>query len=207
MESYRPLILSIVIISATLVGFGAGTPAAAQNEVGIYWDTGYVETENLVNPVPGALAGYIVVHDATTVSGVLGWELCVEVEGNGDFIAWNLEGETINVATPPCFTVGLNEPLPPAEGAVLLATFEYLVSDGRPAVFSLVPLASALLLDQMSFVSGDNPNELIPLVTPEGVPEVAWINRENPWPEFDVQELDFGTYLVGSTADSLRGCQ
>ncbi len=200
-RSHRERIFQIVFFTF-LIGtvMGQDSTVLGQAQVGIYWDTGYTEDTLELSPLPGMATGHIVLTDPISTAGVLGWEFCVNVEGSLLFLNWDIAGQAINLEAPPCFVVGLADPLPPIGNAIRLASFDCMVSQSPPVTLSVQPTPVPSIPGQMAYIPADQPGDLIPLTTLTGAPAVAWINLNNPDPELDVQSLDFGTLPTGLTA-------
>jgi hypothetical protein len=193
----RSLSLLAVLLLVLLICEAA--PVAAQNELGVYWDAAYTETEHVTTNVPRLVQGYLVLQDAAGSAGVLGWELALEIEGHGEFASWDIEGQEINLGAPPEFVVGLAEPLLPSGGAVLLASFRVLVNELTPISISAHPVATPSVPGEMVYIPADRPGDLDPLATVSGTPVLAWVNRANPWPELSAEAIDYGTQPIGWT--------
>ncbi len=162
--------------------FGAGVVQQYYDEdnLGIFWDTGYY-TEEVVNPAPNTLfTGYLVLANPSTSGGILGWECQVDVEGPAIMLGWQLEGENINIGSGSDFVVGLASPLP-YHDQTLLGSFEVVALDPEEHVlFNLLPTRLPSVVDQMSWVPGSAPNTLLPLRTRWGHPLVAVIGPPSP---------------------------
>lgn len=190
MQTFRPTALFstasfgrlIVVLTFAIILLGAAFAdrAGAQDNVGIFWDTNYTQDSIETTSFPELLTGYLVLKDPSQASGILGWELCVDLEGPAQFLSWTVEGQHINASPPPCFAVGIaGEPLP-SQGDVLLATFQILVNEPLPVALSLQPDYQPSLPGAMSFIPGYDSNALLPMTTLTGQPEVAWINGQIP---------------------------
>ena len=174
-------------------------PTQADDQVGIFFDTGYSQNQINVTDVPTPITGYLVLNRPTTSFNILGWECCVGLEGPAIFTSWELEGQTINVLEPPCFMVGIGaDPLPPTED-VLLATFQVLLTEPTPVTFSLEPVFYPSYPGEMAYLTGEYADEIKPMYTITGYPEVASINQDNPWPSVSHETLYFDEQPLGST--------
>ena len=160
-------------------------PGLAGDDLGIYWDTDYTENSILTDTFPSIHTGYLVLKDPTSTLGVSGWECCLGIEGPAIFISWVLEGQTLNLETPPCFQVGISAPPLPGGAATLLVTFMTMVSEELPVTFSVEPLFNPALPGQMSYTPADDPGTPRPMTPVTGNPEVAWINNNIPLLEID----------------------
>ncbi|MFH2052851.1 MAG: choice-of-anchor D domain-containing protein [bacterium] len=194
-QGTRALICALFVLY-----LGSGTSAWGQpgtDVVGIYWDPGFTRTTFNDVVAPSLVTGYLVLHNPSAAAGVGGWELCADIEGPGQFSGWTLEGQTINVSPPPCFTVGIGgPPLPPGEN-VLLATFQILVEGPLPITISLEPKYNASIPGSMAYLDGADPETVIPLATTTGTPQVAWINDDVPVFEVSPSALGFWDTIIG----------
>ena len=191
---------ALLALTLALLTLSPTSSAIAQDQIGIYWDAAYTQDTLEVSQLPGVATGHIVLANPVATAGIIGWEFCVNVDGEILFLSWDLAGQAINLEAPPCFVVGLADPLPPVGNAILLASFECLVSQLPPVTFSVGPTPIPSVPGEMVYIPADQPNALVPLGTVTGTPEVAWINPNNPAPEFDVQSLDFGVQPTGLTS-------
>jgi hypothetical protein len=193
----RPMIslaLGLLVLCA-----GSASIAQPDDVIGIYFDPAYTQTEISITDLPAMVTGYLVLKNPTSGYPVNGWECCAEIEGDAIFVSWELEGQALNVLTPPCFTVGIGgEPLPYGDD-ILLATFEVLVESPTPVIFSLDQTYFASIPDEMAYLSGANGDELFAMYTATGLPQVASINEDTPWPEVFPAALSFGERPIGST--------
>ncbi len=193
-----PLLLAILcyLTLATLP-----TPATAQDQVGIYWDTNYTQTTLTQDPVPGSATGYLVITDPSITGGIVGWELCVNKTGSALIYNWALSGQSFNLESEPCFSVALTEPLPPTGNAILLATFQAYVSTGEPTEFYLghIPSPHGGIMSYTPAADTRYPIELS-TAAGEGYP-VAQILSNTPWPIFNTEAIDFGARSVGSVVE------
>jgi hypothetical protein len=152
--------------------------AAAVDSIGIYWDTAYTQDTVDTDTFPSVHTGYVVLRDPSSALGVSGWECCIGIEGPAIFLSWVLEGQTLNLETPPCFQVAVSTPLPAGSGPVLLATFMTMVSEDLPVTYSVAPLPTPTLPGQMAYDPADDPGNLRSMISVTGNPEVAWINND-----------------------------
>jgi hypothetical protein len=199
MSRLQSPILFFAVLLLSLAGIATPGTALAQAQIGIYFDTDYTQTTLGISDFPTQVTGYLVLHNPEGGYPVHGWECCVDVSGPITFLGWELEGLTINVLDPPCFTVGIGgDPLPGTED-VLLATFQGLVTQGMPVLFNLEPVYYASIPDEMVYLGGEDGHTLLPMVTPTGLPQVASINEDLPFPELSADELVFGERPIGTT--------
>ncbi len=180
--------------------FTLNTPAGAQDQVGIYWDTDYTQTTLTLDPVPGSATGYLVITDPSVAGGIVGWELCAEKTGGGFIYSWALAGQAFNLESEPCFSVAVTEPLLPTGNAILLATFQTYLGDGQPASFYLshIPSPQGGI---MSYTPAADTRYPIELTTATGTDPVAQILTNAPWPIINTEALYFGPQPIGGSVD------
>jgi hypothetical protein len=188
----------ILAVVAVCLGTGFAGPSLGQDNIGIFWDAAYTQDSTTTNTYPSILTGYLVLKDVSTPFGLLGWECCADVDGPAQFISWLIEGQAINVATVPCFMVGISPDPIPSDGDALLATFQILVTEPLPVSLSVRPLYIPSVPDQMSFIPADDPGALLPMTTASGQPEVAWINGHIPNLQVDPTSLHFDNTIIGT---------
>ena len=194
-----PFPSALVLFMVGLVALMSPGLALAQAQLGIYFDAAYTQTEIEVTDLPSVQTAYLVMRNPDTGSTVQGWECCMAVDGPAEFLGWSLEGQALNVVDEPCFMVGLGGDGFPPEAEILLATFQFQVTGTYPVAFSLLPADDPSLPDQMAYVSGQGDDSvLLPLVTPFGMPEVAFVNANTPVPEITPTEVHFGTHAIGA---------
>jgi len=186
----------------TLIGTAVDPPNSEENLLGFYFDPDFLTNEIQLPDTPVLTPGYLVLNNSTATSGIGGWELCAELTGPADWAAWDLQGNAVNVSSPPCFTVGIGgEPLPWSE-QILLASCEILVQDANsPCTVVLTPTATPSLPGHMVFVPWDNLTAETPMTTITGAPTVAWINGALPVCTVDPPEQDYGNQIVGSVTN------
>lgn len=166
--------------------------------VGFYWDTGHNITETEVTEYPAFLTAYLVIHGVP--EGVLGWELCTDIEGPGSYVGLSLEGQAINAsADPGCYAVGLAEPLPDGPDGILVATATVMVTEQRPVTLELKQTFRPTIPGAMAYLSANDPDHPRVLETVTGSAPVAWINAEVPWAEINPSGLNFDAAPTGIT--------
>ncbi|MFH1843110.1 MAG: T9SS type A sorting domain-containing protein [bacterium] len=139
-------------------------PRIEQDVLGIYFDqTG--STTSFQTTAPGEIVwAYLLIINPSYGYGVSGWECCVETAGGGDPVWFTLNGNAINVDTPPCFAVGISGSLLPGSEQVLLATMGFIQSD--PSVSTQIYLHPALnpsVPDVPVYIGGFSPGFLLTL--------------------------------------------
>ncbi|MGD9549280.1 MAG: choice-of-anchor D domain-containing protein [Candidatus Krumholzibacteriia bacterium] len=190
-SALRPTALALLSVLSPCL------PALSQDQVGIYFDQAYTQNEFLVETMPALVTGYLVLIEPSAAAGVGGWELCADIDGPAEFFNWALEGQTINADQPPCFTVGIGGPPLPGGSAVLLATFQMVVTEYLPVSLSLKPKFFASIPGSMAYLDGADPEIVIPMTTVTGVPEVAFVNSSIPVPDVSVRSLNFTDTPIG----------
>jgi len=187
------------LLMATLCLGSFSAPARGEETLGIYFDEDFTLNQIDVPDTPATVTGYLVLHDPLEPYPVYGWECCVAADGPATFLGWELEGQTINVLDPPCFMVGIGgDPLPSTDG-VLLATFQMLVDLTMPVTFSVGPVHSPSIPGEMAYLSGAAGDEIRPMSSATGSPDVAFINAEVPWPVLSEEFLYFDEHPLGTT--------
>ena len=167
------------------------TLAQAEDQVGIYFDEAY-QNFSIEAPAPNTIiTGYLVLNDPADNAGVAGWELCADIEGPGQFLSWELEGQTINIETAPCFQVGIGDYPLPLGPRVLLATFTLLVMEPLPISISVNPIYNASIPGEMAYLTDSDPSEIRVLHSASGNPSVAWINQQMPGAVIEPSQLNF----------------
>ncbi len=172
-------------------------PAAAQDQVGIFWDTDHSQTTLTLDSAPGNATGYVVITDPSVAGGIVGWELCVEKTGGGFIHSWDIAGQAINLESEPCFSVALSEPLLPTGNTILLATFQTYMSTGEPALFNLSHIPSPQG-GHMSYVPAADTRYPIPLTTASY--PVAQLLTDAAWAIYSTDVLDFESRPTGGPA-------
>ncbi len=171
-----------VMLSGT--GQTSGWSGSGENIAGVYWDAGYTSSTRSTQSNNQIITGYLVLSYPSDISGVGGWEGCLELDGDAEFTGWNLQGQYINIETPPCFMVGIGGAPLPYSDHVLLATFDCWVATPWSQVDVLIG----------------------PTRTPSIPGYSAWIpwadlNNEMPMQQFP------GQVIVGSINSALVGVE
>ncbi len=164
--------------------FGQGTPGGTGNQdlLGIFWDADYTGNVTYVIASNTLFDGHLVLSNPSTGGGVAGWECDIDLTGSAVFTNWALQGDAINLGTGTEFVVGLASPLPYTNQA-LLADFQVLVLEldyEQPILFSVAPIRTPSVADQMSWIPGSNPEALLPMQPVTGFPVVATIEPAIP---------------------------
>jgi FlgD Ig-like domain len=156
----RHLILWTVCL---LLVFGAGTTQAQWGDYAqFFFDTNYSNQYGLVDTFPGVVPVYLVLNQPTRTA-IAGWEGRISIEGPGSLLWWNLEGSTMNLAAPPQFIVGINEPFLPGLPQVLLGTFGIQIDEDLPVTLTLVPLDFPSVPENIAYLAGDGSEDLVPM--------------------------------------------
>ena len=147
------------------------------DRVGIFFDEGF--TQNVANQVPaGVHPAYLVLKNSSGTGGVTYWECCITVVGQNEILDWVPAGDhSVISGIPPCFSVGLNTPLPVSE-AVLLMTMDVLVyGETSFSDFYLDPFNPSAIPGGMAYEDASVPGVPILMRTGTGSNWVAQINR------------------------------
>ncbi len=192
------LLVAITILAAGLLTLPSVAQAQIQDEVGIYWDPAYTSNLGTTPTIPGAITGYLVLHNPSGTGGVLGWEACIDLEGPGSFAGWDFQGQAINAGTEPCFAVGYTTPLP-AGNDIILASFTAVAVDVGPIMVTMAPYWFSSLPGELSYIPGDDPEALIAMRTVTGLEAVAGLNGANPGIIVGRDVIDFGGVAMGDS--------
>ena len=162
----------------SLVGSAEPPLGTDQNLVGIFFDPDYSIIDTKTYQSNQIVEGYLVMLNPSETSGVGSWELEVDLEGDAQWLGWNIEGQHINVGSNNEFIVGIGgSPLPYAP-EVLLATGHLMVTQPYPNLVNLElkPIWNASIPDQMAWGPWHDATMLIPLNPLTGQSIVAGIN-------------------------------
>ena len=119
----RATILIVLILAAI--------PAAAQDEVGFYFDPEGTATTTTTSAPGEWVQGWLILKNASHVDGIGSWRTRVEIQnadGTPAAVQWQYTGGAQNFDTPPLFDVGTFT-LMPWSPAVVLATVLITVPD------------------------------------------------------------------------------
>lgn len=165
-----------------LVGTAAATAPATEDLVGIFFDTDYTNIEAETFNPNEVVTGYLVLTEPSVPTGVSAWELKADIDGDGVWLQWDIEGQHINAGQGNEFIVGIGgSPLPPSD-AILLATFQILIAEPYPNIvyLELGPIQQPSLPNQMVWAPGDDSSNLLPMFPLTGDRIVAGINWGPP---------------------------
>lgn len=168
---------------------GTGVELAPEPDIiGIWFQqTGLQNTYVTAEP-DELVTAYLMILNPSTPYGTWGWECCVEVDGSAEYIWFDLEGEAVNVETPPCFAVGFTgSPLLGAD-SLLLATVQFIQPDPDQTSYLYIhPIANPSLPGVPAYADGADAGNLIPLGWASGAEEVpvAVVNPGSPTPVTD----------------------
>ena len=134
------------------------------NRLGIWFEqSGTTDRIDTTTPFETVTA-YLMILNPTSIYGVQAWECCVEMQGNGIGLTWDLAGDPFNILTPPCFTVAMQSEPILGNGIVVLATLTFIQPDpNEPTFFYLHPTDFASLPGLMSYIDGADVGAIIPL--------------------------------------------
>jgi hypothetical protein len=161
-----------------LVGDVTPQAGSGQNLVGIFFDQGYTSIEAQTSSPNEIVESYLVMIEPSETSGVSAWELRMGIDGDAQWLGWDLEGQAINAGEYNDFIVGIGGSPLPYSPAVLLATGQLLVTNPYPNVvyLELMPIWNASIPDQMVWALGDDASMLLPLLPYTGEDIVAGVN-------------------------------
>jgi len=119
----RATILVVLILTSI--------PAAAQDEVGFYFDPDGTATTATTTGPDEWVQGWLILKDATHTDGIGSWRARLEIlhaDGTPAAVQWQYMGAAQNFDTPPSFDVGTFT-LMPWSSALVLATVMITVPD------------------------------------------------------------------------------
>ncbi len=151
---------SSVILSGSASGFNGGGDGVAA----IFFDSGYRYSITGTTVPDEIVTAYLVLQNPENTSGVGGWEGCLGLQGDAQFVDFDIQGQFINVETPPCFLVGIGgSPLPYAPD-ILLAGFRFLVATSWSDVdVTLGPIYHASIPGYSAWIPWDDPDDITPM--------------------------------------------
>lgn len=162
----------MLIAAAALL---TGGPALAQcnngpDEICIVWDYPGAGCQNCTQFYGGILSAYVVLQNASTPQGILGFEFMLRNQGGATFlpppmdiiIQYVLPYPGINVLTPPEFAVGLPYPVPWSP-AIPLVEIQMLILDFTCWCFGVAPISYPSIPGHMVFADGGDPGNLLPM--------------------------------------------
>ncbi|MFH1841924.1 MAG: FlgD immunoglobulin-like domain containing protein, partial [bacterium] len=161
-----------------LIGTGI-EPSGAEDVIGLYFDESGQQNSYVTTEPNEIVTAYLLILNPSIPYGVSGWECCVEAEGGVVSMWWDLAGETVNVATPPCFAVGISGSPLLGEHVIQLATMHFIQSDpGVPTNFYIHPTEFPSIPGVPVYAHGADPGILLPLGWSSGAEElpVAKVN-------------------------------
>lgn len=153
-----------------------------ENQVGIYFDQNYTQSEIHTDAPNQEITGYLVMHNPSEATGVGAWELEARLTGPGAIMGWEFEGNYINVGSYNELIVGIGGTplLPDDSGAVLLATVSILVMEPFPTevTLQLGPIYNATIPGLMAWIPFHDAEMVIPMLPSSGIETVSWINYQ-----------------------------
>jgi len=168
-------------LCSDLVLIGTGIEPGGSNDlIGLYFDETGLQTSYTTTVPNEVVTAYLLVVNPSIPYGVGGWECCVEAEGGVVSMWWDLAGENINVATPPCFAVGMSGGPLTGSDVITLATLQFNQSDpGVQTNFYIHPAEIPSIPDVPVYVHGADPGTLLPLGWSSGAAELP-VAKVNP---------------------------
>ncbi len=158
-------------------GVPSGVPGSMNNTAMVFFDQDFGDNNIETQFDNQIITGYLVLLYPSETAGVGGWEGCLDLDGDAQFVDFTLEGQTINVETPPCFLVGIGgSPLPYSQN-ILLASFQCLVASPLSEVDVLLgPTREPSIAGYSAWIPWDNLSNLIPMQPWPGQVLVGQIN-------------------------------
>jgi hypothetical protein len=163
------------IMLLTVASLLIGSQAFAQcnngpDEICIVWDFPGAGCQNCTQFYGGVISAYVVLQNASTPAGILGFEFMLRNQGGAPFLpppldfvlAYIIPYYSINVLTPPEFAVGLSIPLPWSP-AIQLVEIQMLILDYTCWCFGVAPLSTPSIPGSMVFADGADPGHLLPM--------------------------------------------
>jgi hypothetical protein len=147
--------------------------------IGVFFDP-EATTPCLESVAPGTYGPgfmYLVITEPSAPAGIIGWECSLEFGPCLSVLDWGIQGQGINVAMPPDFTVGLSEALPWAP-AVLLLDMRVEITCTDCTWIHVHPAPSTSIPGVPLYADAGDPGHLITLYPVSGGEEhpVAGIN-------------------------------
>jgi hypothetical protein len=169
-------------LPVTLIGTATSSGSGWENLIGIFFDPDYTTFEAETHDPNEIVQGYLVLVEPSEASGVGAWELAASIDGDAQWLAWDLEGQHLNIGQDGEFIVALGGSPLPYSPAVLLATFQILVAEPWPNIvyLELGPIQTPSVPDQMVWAPWHDPAMLIPMQPFTGQSVVAGINWSSP---------------------------
>jgi hypothetical protein len=151
----------------------------APDVIGVWFEqSGQVNQHETTIPFEEVTA-YLMILRPSTPYGTLGWECCVEVEGDAVGLSWDLSGEGLNASVEPCFSVGLSSGALLGDQIIQLAKLTFFQPDpNAPTYFYVHPSDLASIPGVPLYVNGADVGDLIPLTPSSGneMMPVAMVN-------------------------------
>ncbi len=144
---------SPTLVSGSASSFNGGADGMA----GIYFDPGYLYDITGTTQDNEMVTAYLVLENPSNTSGVAGWECKLGLVGDAEFVDFNLQGQFINVETPPDFLVGIGGSPLPYSSHILLTEFRFLVTSPWSEVqVTLGPIYHATIPGFSAWIPWDN---------------------------------------------------
>ncbi len=205
---------ALVVVGLAIASVGQAQP---QDVLGIWFDQAAGADTLVTSLSPEIVTAYLLLENASAVTGVSGWECGVEIAGEGvQAVSWELSAG-LNVATAPEFQVGIGVDNRLFWGpAVVLATVRLVVTNpGAAGRLYIHPYANPSLQDPPGsghplraplYAAGHDPGDLRPLRPASGdeALPVAVINPATaPLCHPSTGRLDFGTVVLGNAREAV----
>ncbi len=158
----RKLVVLLGLASLLVAGNAMAQIDPDPDMIGVYFDLGATTWCTSPGPV-GPYAAYLILTNATALSGVSGWECSVEVTAGVFVLSWIYNGTAVNALSPPDFAVGLATSLP-WEPAILLMTFQVGLFAPTPVEITVtaqpIPSIPDTPYPLPAYAAGDDPGDL-----------------------------------------------
>ena len=167
-------------LCAKVVLYGEGSDSLVPDHdlVGVWFDEDLTTGIRDDLAVGEAVPAWLAMLNPSRPEGIGGWELRLDLGDGLELTGHALAGQAFNIETAPEFFVGLGTPLPWAP-EIVLATFEFTVTDTELHAVDLVPLWQPSIPDGLAYVYGEE-FQLAEMHPVSGVPSVAWLSAAAP---------------------------
>ena len=178
----RP-VLSVLLVVLPLLRAAGPATAMGGNVVGVFFDPeATVTCAEALPDIP--VQAYVCLLQSSASDCIDGWELRIDVQGDADVGAWQLEHSGLNVFPPPEFQVATVPPdRLPAGPVVVLARFTVTPRSTAPVAIFLGPISLPTLPGYMAFIRDGLLEEPLPMQTLLGDDSLPCAHlNESVWP-------------------------
>ncbi|MFH1843895.1 MAG: choice-of-anchor D domain-containing protein [bacterium] len=197
MRTYRSIVFRAIVFGLILLFTGYAT-AQDYDVLGIYFDPDATVNE-ITAPTGAIVQAYLCLLNISGQRGVSGWECAVSNTPGYDVLVWDIQGDHINVMTPPEFAVGMSTPHYYSSIIVLLEMTVQVTATGT-GEFYLHPVNPPSLPGQMVYAPYGDPGCLVPMNWSSGGEEFPVATIESyyspPICSLEPAALDFGHVYV-----------